>query len=51
LYPLQVGRDHAVKSWKFIEGEEYAEDGYGSGYPAGMDSFFENFICMIYQPL
>lgn len=29
----KVSRDHAIKVWKFREGIEVAEGGFGSGYP------------------
>lgn len=29
----KVSRDHALKVWKFREGNEVPEDGFGSGYP------------------
>lgn len=29
----KVSRDHALKVWKFREGIEVPEDGFGSGYP------------------
>ena len=31
----KVIRDHAIKNWIFIEGMNYTDADYGSGYPSG----------------
>ena len=36
----QVARDKAVKNWTFIEGIQYEDESYGSGYPSGKCSSF-----------
>ena len=40
----KVARDRAVKNWKFMEGGDYAEMEYGSGYPSDphTKTFMEN---------
>ncbi|ELT99170.1 hypothetical protein CAPTEDRAFT_183401 [Capitella teleta] len=45
----KVSRDHAVKSWNFIEGRDYAGKSYGSGYPG--DSETKNFLSESMDPV
>ena len=35
IWYLQVARDKAVKNWTFIEGLQFEDSNYGSGYPNG----------------
>lgn len=44
----KVSRDHALKVWKFREGTEVPEDGFGSGYPG--DPVTKRFLHN-YEPL
>ena len=37
FFCFQVARDKAVVGWKFTEDIEVPENGFGSGYPGGMD--------------